>query len=296
MLLLFTTSVDPTGNLIVERLPGRVFRLNHDLFSDYPLELTPDGWAIADPAGRTVTSDSVSSAFWWKAFNVRRAGQDEMVTEEVKAVFRELYHGCRARGLVRGNPPDFHDRLGKIAILSIAQRHFRVPGTLVTFGLKGLERLSGMPVVAKSLASRLTSDGRALYTTQVDPAQLHPGFPWYLQQRIDSRADLTVFVCGRRLFAFERSREHLAGLDWREDAEGVASGVRWAPFELSSDDERATRALLADLGVDWGRMDLMRDPDGRSVFLEFNANGQWAFLDPDNRQGLVDAVADYLIN
>lgn len=294
MILLFTTSIDRTGNLIVERLPGRVFRLNFDLFADYALELTPDGWSIVNPAGLSITSDTVSSALWWKAFNARRVGQDEMVIEEVKSIFREVYHGCRARGLVKGNPPDFHDRLGKIAILSIAQRHLRVPATLASLGLGGLERLSGMPIVAKSLASRLTSDGGALYTTQVDPAQLDPGFPWYLQQRVDSRADLTVFACGSRLFAFERSREHLTGLDWREDSEGLAMGVRWQPHQLCIEDERGIRALLADLGVDWGRMDLLRGVDGCSTFLEFNANGQWAFLDPDHRVGLLDAVVDYL--
>jgi hypothetical protein len=31
------------------------------------------------------------------------------------------------------------------------------------------------------------------------------------------------------------------------------------------------------------------------VFLEFNANGQWVFLDYTNEIGLVKTVADYLL-
>lgn len=293
MILLFTMSVDPTANLLVERLGGRVFRLNHDLFADYALAMTPDGWSISNPSGLSITSETVSAVFWWKAFNARIVDQDEMVTEEVRYVFRELYHGCRARGLGKGNPPDFHDRLGKIAILGIAKRHFPVPRSLVSFGLSGVDRLAGRPVVAKSLASRLTADGGALYTTEVQPDALHPGFPWFLQQRIDGLADLTVFVCGERLFAFERSRAGLDGLDWRESG-GQPGTARWEPFELSAADRAATGGLLDELGVDWGRLDLMRDESGRSVFLEFNANGQWSFLDPDHRIGLADAVVSYL--
>jgi hypothetical protein len=294
LVLLLTNSVDPTADLIVERLPGRVFRLDFDRFSDYALALAPDAWSISGPTGLEITSATVSAAFWWKAFNVQPGEQDVMVTEEVKYVFRELYHGCRARGMVKGNPPDFHDRLGKLAILRLAQPHFSTPRTLVTFRCAGVDRFANGPIVAKSLASRLTATGAALYTTEVDPRQLHPDYPWFLQARVDSPADLTVFVCGERLFAFERSREHLESLDWRAGDEEDGNQAQWRPFTLSAEDERATRALLADLGVEWGRIDLMRTNDGRSVFLEFNANGQWNFLDPDHRVGVLDAVAQYL--
>lgn len=293
MILLFTTAVDPTANLLVERLGGRVFRLNHELHADYALAMTPDGWSLSSPGGLAVTSETVSAVFWWKASTARPVDQDPMIAEEVRYVLREMYHGCRARGLAKGNPPDFHDRLGKIAILGIAKRHFHVPSTLVSFGLSGVEELAGAPVVAKSLSSRLTADGRVLYATEVEPAALHPGYPWFLQQRVDSMTDLTVFVCGDRLFAFERSRQDLVGLDWRE-ASGAAARAPWKPYGLSPADRTAVKGLLRDLCVDWGRIDLMRDADGRSVFLEFNANGQWAFLDPDHRIGLADAVVDYL--
>ena len=39
---------------------------------------------------------------------------------------------------------------------------------------------------------------------------------------------------------------------------------------------------------------MMRGDD--LVFLEFNANGQWVFLDYSGEDGLVKAVSKYLIN
>ena len=50
-----------------------------------------------------------------------------------------------------------------------------------------------------------------------------------------------------------------------------------------------------DLGVQWGRVDLMEHNE-EMVFLEFNANGQWVFLDYSGKDGLVKTVANYLMN
>jgi hypothetical protein len=44
-----------------------------------------------------------------------------------------------------------------------------------------------------------------------------------------------------------------------------------------------------------GRFDFLEDDEG-PVFLEFNANGQWAFLDFYGINGLMRAVVSYLLN
>lgn len=42
-------------------------------------------------------------------------------------------------------------------------------------------------------------------------------------------------------------------------------------------------------------MDLMQSDDSL-IFLEFNANGQWVFLDYPGEDGLVNTVANYPMN
>ena len=49
------------------------------------------------------------------------------------------------------------------------------------------------------------------------------------------------------------------------------------------------------LKIDWGRIDFMGSID-ELIFLEFNANGQWVFLDYSNEDGLINSVSEYLVS
>jgi hypothetical protein len=293
VLLLITGSSDGTADLLVSRLGEQVFRLNFDLWADYRIEISPGGWRVEGPTGRAIDSRSVSRCFWWKAFSYELQDTEPFVVEEIKYIFRELYNWCTAKGIVLGNPPDFHNRHGKLNLLAVAKKHFPIPDTLLSIGLAGSERFKGKETVAKSLASGLTTTGHALFTTQVNPASLDPAWPWYLQTKIDSDADITVLICGGRVFSFARPRKHLKGLDWRAEQSMDPTIEEWARFDLDPKSDEAVRGFCSDIDVEWGRLDLMRT-DAGYVFLEFNANGQWVFLDFQNRHGLLDAVTGWL--
>jgi D-alanine-D-alanine ligase-like ATP-grasp enzyme len=63
---------------------------------------------------------------------------------------------------------------------------------------------------------------------------------------------------------------------------------------LAEYESTAIQGFLRALGVEWGRLDLLRDKDGKLWFLEFNANGQFGFLDEIDRAGLISSIAKYL--
>ena len=293
MLLFITGSGDVTANLLFENCNLAAFRLNYDLWQDYSIRFAPDRWEITNPVGRTITSETATHCFWWKAFHYR-FDADQYIVAEIKYVFRELYGSFLRRGLVVGNPPTFHDDCGKLHILHTASKYFRIPETLCGWNLPATtDRSAAHELVAKSLASADTSDGRILFTTPVAYAEIDRTLPWYLQAKVEARADVTVFVCGASQFAFSRSREDLVGLDWRRFIPQTPEASGWRPKTLSPGEATALRALCHDLGVAWGRFDLMEDGDGL-VFLEFNANGQFGFLDFDCDNGLMRAAAAYL--
>jgi hypothetical protein len=209
-------------------------------------------------------------------------------------LFQELYGSFLRRGLTVGNPPDFHNRCGKMQILQMASKYFRIPDTVCGWNLHSDPGLfAARELVAKSLASQPTSDGKVVFTTGVKYAQLDRTFPWYLQTKVYAREDVTVFVCGNAQFAFSRSRENLEGLDWRRVVPSTPEESLWRPRNLSVGDSARLRALCGNLGVAWGRFDLMEDDDGL-VFLEYNANGQFGFLDLYCDNGLMRTVAAYL--
>jgi len=296
MLLLITGSEDGTSDRLVSELGNKnVFRFNYDLFNDYGLEFTPDYWKITNPAGHSISSENITSAFWWKAFNFYILEQEQFIIEEVKYIFRELYHWCRIRGITKGNPHDFHNHLGKMNILHLASKYFQIPKTLATFKLSGLEKFHEDKVVAKSFTSGLTATNKLLFTTPVRKETLHPDFPWFLQETIDSNADLTVFICGNKFFCYEKDRSELVGLDWRSEQSFDMNKKEWIRFQASEQLLNSLKGFCSEIKVDWGRIDLMRTPNA-DVFLEFNANGQWVFLDYSGEDRLVKEVCQYLLS
>jgi len=294
MLLLITGSLDGTSDRIVSRIGSNVFRLNYDLWKDYRISFTEEGWEIVNPEGLTITSETVSRAYWWKAFSFWPSSQDKFITAEVKYLFKDIYGWCLDRGLTIGNPIDFHNRFGKMSILNLAKRYFSVPKTLVTIRGHGLDTLPSVDIVAKSLASEVSDKGTFLHTTSVSREQLDIEYPWYLQEKIHSNWDVTIFYCAEKIFAFRRSRRNLKGLDWRAEQNFFYEEQEWFPFTPDSKIKKSLAMLSRDMGVEFGRYDFMERQDGELEFLEYNANGQWVFLDIEDKYGLLDSVADWL--
>lgn len=296
MLLLLTTSGDGSSDIVVRNLRhDEVFRLNYDMWRAYKITITPSFWSIKNPAGHEITSELATSAFWWKAFTVS-LDEDKHTISEIKYIFRELYGWFLARGLTRGNSPDYHNKFGKANILSVASKYFQIPKTLLSVGLASTEEIDSCEIVAKSLSSVLTNDNKLLVTTSVPSTQaLDPSYPWFLQEAIHSDWDVTVFQCGESFFPFKRSREGLEGFDWRTEQKFFYEEQEWFPFDMASEELNKLKAVANELGLDFGRYDFMlTQQQSKLIFLEVNASGQWAFLDIENKYGLQQTVVDWL--
>ena len=296
MLLFISGSADGTVDRLIHAIDEPVFRLNHDLLDQYQIFFDPKGWSISDPTGRTITSETVSRVFWWKAFHYFRSDLDQMVKAEFKYILREIYGWSLSRGIVKGNPPSWHEYNGKINIQTLAESvGFPCPQTAV---FVGSSRVEGMPddLVAKSLSSQPASDGKVLYTTRVKNGSFHPRFPWFIQTEVESDWDVTVFICGSQFWAFKRNRSDLPGIDWRTEQDMDKLGNCWEFFQLREADISRLNALNERLKVEIGRHDFMIDRHtGELVFLEFNATGQWVFLDYNDVYNLVGSVAKWLV-
>lgn len=294
MLLLLTISGDGTSDRIVDRLGSGVFRYNFDQLSQYKLRFGVDAFEIINPAGHRISSEDARSVFWWKAFSAVEHELDKFFVAEGKYIFFEIYNWFQDRGMVKGNSVRFHNRFGKISILSKARKHFNVPETVYTFGLLGEDIVPKNNRITKSLSSEPTSNGTVLFTTDVSNKSLDPAFPWFLQTKLTSRYDITCFLVNGNLFCFSRDRKMLSGLDWRAEQTFDPNVQEWEPYSLSEAETKALLELSAELGVEWGRYDFMLGEEGELVFLEFNANGQFVFLDFWEKHGIMDAVIEYL--
>lgn len=297
MFLIITGSGDGTVTQFIENGLENVFRLNFDLFHDYALNLTPNFWSIEDPSGRKITSDTVTACLWWKAFSFTPPVEDKLLLAELKYTFKELYSWCKLHNLCKGNPPWWHNECGKINALNIASKYFPIPNTLVTWNHSGLDESSliSKPAITKTLDTVLSDDNEAIFAQAVDVKKTDPKYQWFFQEEVSVQWDLTVYITGRRLFAFKRDRSNLSGLDWRAEQDLTDENEEWLPYELSQKDSKSLLLLSDELKIESGRYDFMLDETySRLTFLEFNATGQWLFLDYRKKYGLLEATIDWL--
>jgi len=101
--------------------------------------------------------------------------------------------------------------------------------------------------------------------------------PITLQQEISKAFELRVNIVGQKCLAIkiDSQKSEISQVDWRRYD---VANTPYSPFELP--DDVANRCLLVckELGLEFGAIDLICQPDGGFVFLEVNGNGQflWA--------------------
>ena len=116
--------------------------------------------------------------------------------------------------------------------------------------------------------------------------------PMMFQERVAKRVELRATVVGRRVFtAMVDSQKHeLSAVDWRRDGVGLIDA--WEPYQLPPEVECALLGLCQFFGLNYGAADLVVTPEGRHVFLEINAGGEWFWLQPI--LPIAEALADVL--
>lgn len=291
MLLIITGKSDGTIDVLVDHLQKPFFRLNLDDFRKYEFSFSNEYWKITNPTGLTIDSNSASACFWWKAF-MYQLDFDKYVKEEIKIFAESLYSWFVTREKNLGNPPYLEQAWGKFRQADIASKYLTVPAQYLGWGEQFLAQFQDdKKRVAKSISGNLTESSKALFTTEIDPSTLDPSYPWYLQEKVISDFDITIQIVGTQLFAFQKSRSDLSGIDWRK--EQFSSTTPWEKILLPPEENAAIQGFIAEMGVTWGRMDFLRE-EGELKFLELNPNGQWVFLDPENKTGLLSSVARYL--
>lgn len=292
--MLLTSSGDGTSDRLAQNLKEQVFRLNFDQLPEFKIHFDLKSWSIQNPVGRKISSENATTVLWWKAFISSPQTYDHYLKAESKYFFREIYSWFYDYGKVKGNSIDFHNQYGKVRICRLASKYFNTPKSLITYQLEQEESVPKGNRIVKSLSSEMVADKKALFTTDVSNKFLDPNFPWFIQEKINAKSDLTFFIVGKKIFGFERLRNELKGLDWRAEQKFQVDTEEWKPYQFNKAFAQNLQNLNADLGIEWGRYDFMLDHDDEVHFLEFNANGQWVFLDFKEKYGLVEAVADYL--
>jgi glutathione synthase/RimK-type ligase-like ATP-grasp enzyme len=116
--------------------------------------------------------------------------------------------------------------------------------------------------------------------------------PCIFQEQVKPGIDVRVTVAGDRVFATDIcvSPDYL---DWRAAPQGIVS---YRTIDLPAEVTKCCLELCRIAGLTYGAFDLVRRPDGRYVFLEVNASGQWGWIEYATGQRITEAIVDALVS
>lgn len=288
--------------MIVSGMPtNTVLRINNDRPHDLELAISHDGFRAADMYGRVVDQDNLTTVILRKLLpaDIGEGGEELYARREyTKAIEGMLDWIERYKPAAMPMSHRAMNKASKFVCASVARGYFSVPNwvftsipTSASMIRPVVKNLSGMPVVEAGP----NSHGEMLYVQEVKLDELAEGWPWFLQEKVESRYDLTVLYLGGECHALRLDRSRFEGLDWRKFI-GAGVDEQWEPVALPPDVSRRIDAYMRDMDLTYGRLDFLytREDFGDLQFLEVNPHGQWAWMDLKKDRGIFDAMMRFL--
>lgn len=224
------------------------------------------------------------------------------VLSEVESLLRNLFLILDSKWL--SSPEHVYRAENKLFQLKNAGRvDFTIPNTLVTNSKQELIEFfftNQKKVVIKPLSqTRLRSTERDSFIfTNVLSEQMIESLsdfdltPCIFQQNIQKDYEIRVTVVGNRCFpAAVYSQLHPdTQTDWRRKR------LKFSRIDIPIHVEEKCIALVRELGLKFGAIDLVRTHDDEYIFLENNPNGQWVWIEHQTglpiSEAIIGALAD----
>lgn len=317
MILIATNKLDMTADFLILRL--RKHGIDYVRFDteDFPqkvkIVLRP-GTNVLEQSyfvvhGRQVFLNEIS-AVWYRHILAPMPAPEitdpiarQFVESESKHVLDAIWRILSCRWI---SHPDNIRQAGSKPhqLLIAAELGFTVPATIITNDPASASDFLGAhakrvykPMYFRQIDRSHEEKIGLLFTTllsdedlkQVEDVELSPTM---FQSYVEKLTELRVTVVGQQVFAIEidSQRHEAAKHDWRlADVRELSHTRTVLPPEV----EQRCIQLVKLYGLNYGAIDLIRQPDNEYVFLELNPNGQWAWLE----QILPDiAISEAIIN
>src|SRR6185503_10448995 len=246
--------------------------------------------------GEQISAEEVRAVWARKLWSPRMANDlDERyrsmcISESVAALdgfLDALHSACWVNDLNRERDAENKQRQLRLA----ARAGLRVPRTLVTndpvAARQFFAETEGQTVakLLRPLNVSMNADKAFVYTNRVREEDLAGAetlrhCPMVFQELIPKAYELRVaWVAGETftgaLEATSTSRGHT---DWRRAA---PAECRWQKAQVPTVVAGSLKALMSELGLVFGAVDLICTPSGEHVFLEVNPSGEWGMLERD---------------
>ncbi|MBL8954585.1 MAG: MvdD family ATP-grasp ribosomal peptide maturase [Myxococcaceae bacterium] len=282
---------------------ARAVRLDTDT---YPLEVklstTVGGPRVLD-TGRARVDLETLGAIWYRRFAAGE-GLPSLLGDTLDASIQESRRTLY--GSIAATPCFQLDPLASVRLADHKELQLRraaafgldVPRTLFSNDPKAVRafaRACGDKVITKMQGQfSIWREGleQVVYTTALEEPGELDGLeycPMTFQELVPRRVELRATVVGKRVLTASVESPRV---DWRRD--GIALLEQWQPYTLPPRVEKALLKLTRSFGLNYAAADFIVTPDGRHVFLEINAGGEFFWLERKPGLPIAAAIAEVL--
>lgn len=323
MILILSINADHSTDEIMDwinRLGGKCLRLNdsdvidkHSLFIDFNKRNIV---ATVDFYGKKVRLGDVK-VVWYRKFGFynhtryNNVLKDKRASIDLNQYISTEYQTFLSfiQQLLIGKKWLFKpgNKLSKTHQLITAKRvGLKIPPTIITNDKKSLTRFKNKKrkIISKPMKDvsffRLNDKAYIPYTELIDDNAFeslnHRFFPSLIQGYIDKQLEIRTFFLNNKLYSmaiFSQNQENTK-TDFRYY--NHTKPERCVPYQLPLSMERKLALLMKNLKLNTGSIDLIKDKQGKYIFLEVNPAGQFGMISQPCNYPIEKEIAKYLIN
>ncbi|MDR6515761.1 MvdC/MvdD family ATP grasp protein [Chryseobacterium camelliae] len=283
------------------------FRLNSDHINHLQkISIGRDSFELTDEQGNTVSSSDIKGVWNRKAWTIT---VPENMDEDYQRIFINEYN-CLRYNLITSlehlpwiNPYEAEKKIdgNKIYQLRTARKNqLRVPETLFSNDAekitsffyrhcngKAVAKLHG--VMSKSMAGEHMLSTMIIEEGSLESIEDIAYCPMIFQPYIEKSYELRIVYVDGVFFTGKINNSENA--DWRI----ANSNYSWSAYELPEHICLNLIAMMQEMGLCLGAIDMIRGKDGNYYFLEVNPQGEWGMLQKELNFPIAETIADYLI-
>lgn len=283
------------------------FRLNSDkLNHDQKISISQNSFELTDESGKTIKAEDVKAVWHRKSWMI---DIPEELDDAYRKIFLKEYSTLRynlftmLENVPWINPFENENRIdgNKMLQLNIAQKNgLIIPETLFsndaeaitgffhTYGNgKMVAKLHG--VISKSMGGENFLSTNIIDENSIQDIADIEYCPMIFQPYIEKEYELRIVYLDGEFFTGKINNSENA--DWR-----IARGnYFWSEYHLPENIKTSLTAMMKEIGLYMGAIDMIRGKDRKYYFLEVNPQGEWGMLQKDLDFPIAQRIADNLI-
>ncbi|WP_449388124.1 MvdC/MvdD family ATP grasp protein [Chryseobacterium lineare] len=283
------------------------FRLNSDkINNNQKISISENGFELTDESGNTVHSKEIMAVWHRKSWQI---DIPQELDEAFRKIFLKEYSTLRYNLLTALenvpwiNPFENENKIdgNKMLQLNIAQKHgLTVPKTIFSNDAdkitaffreycngKMVAKLHG--VISKSMGGENLLSTNIINEDSLENIADVEYCPMIFQPYIEKEYELRIVYLDEEFFTGKINNSENA--DWR-----IAQGnYFWSEYHLPENIKQNLTAMMKEMGLYLGAIDIIKGKDGQYYFLEVNPQGEWGMLQKDLNFPIAQRIADNLI-